>query len=752
MLRFVGIVVAFFFSLHAKYVNASMMSLGLENVKELQAPQIQIFSEEPNENGLFHDDVTIRIEVTEKGQPCSGIQKITYKIYALDLGVIEKGILFDMETNNQNGASFSADHMAYFWKGTLTIDADTFNSNHVYVEIIAVDSAGNQSVSKTKDGEIAIDKTSPVIQISYDNNSSVNGKYFTESRTATITIVERNFKSEDVVIRAANKYGKAPEKSTWVKTSGNGNLDNTMWKMTLYFGEEGEYSFDIAYEDSADNICSSILYGNSEAPQEFVIDKTSPTVTVQYDNNDVKNEKYFNKARTATVRIEERNFSENRVSIVQSAFLDNKKLENPEITWVHNEDTHTATIAYEEDGSYTLDIRVQDMADHINEALEFGNSIAGNSFVLDQSIDKLEIRGVEDGKTYCESVVPVLAYEDVNFDSVDMKLIHIKAEGNETDITKELEYLLEKNERCGTVTCDIFTEDVKRDGIYVLFLEVKDKAGNKKTENIAFTINRFGSQYVYSESLSALISGDEKYVKSFTEDVILTEYNASPLMENSLCVEITRNGKPLDNSIYSVAKEKKGWYEYQYTIGKDNFTEEGFYKTSIFSEDEAGHNSENSIAKGKEISFVIDHTAPEITSITGLEHKIIDAQSVEVTYTVFDTVGLKSVKIYLDGKQYGDTISDFGENPNDYTGVFQVKESEKFQTIQLVAEDMAGNITDTNAEDFKSEYDFQKSVFISSQLYMKNMIKRGIWVFCILVCSMLVLYFCKKNPLKDDSL
>ena len=62
-------------------MNASMMSLGLENVKELQAPQIQIFSEEPNENGLFHDDVTIRIEVTEKGQPCSGIQKITYKIY-----------------------------------------------------------------------------------------------------------------------------------------------------------------------------------------------------------------------------------------------------------------------------------------------------------------------------------------------------------------------------------------------------------------------------------------------------------------------------------------------------------------------------------------------------------------------------------------------------------------------------------------------------------------------------------------------
>ncbi|MEE1031944.1 MAG: hypothetical protein U0L12_07355 [Ruminococcus sp.] len=738
----------FLFSLHTKYVDASVMNDVSDKVEEWQAPQIALFSEEQNENGLFHDDVAIHIEVTEKGQPCSGIHKITYKIYALDIGAIETGTLFDRDSDHNKGAIFSSDRLAYLWKGTLTIDADIFNSNHVQVEIIAVDSAGNQSVSKTKDEEIAIDKTAPVIQISYDNNSSVNGKYFTEGRTAMITIMERNFNAEDVVLKTYSKYGNVPKKTTWTKISGNGNQDNTIWKMMLYYGEEDEYSFDITYKDSAGNACSGILYGNSEASNSFVIDKTSPTVTVQYDNNDVKNEKYFDKTRTATVRVKERNFAEDKVLVAQTAFVNDVKIANPEITWVHNGDTHTATIIYEKDGSYTLDIHVQDMTDHVNKTVDYGNSAAGKAFVIDQAIDVLEIRGVEDGKTYNGEVLPVITYKDANYDSVEMKLVHTKLEGNNVNITKKLECLIEKNEQGGMGTCDIFAKDVKWDGLYELSLAIKDKAGNKKAESIVFTINRFGSQYAYSDSLAALLCEDRKYVKTSMQDLLLTEYNASPLIENSMHVEITRDGKPLDDNIYSVSMEKKGWYEYQYTIAKENFIEEGFYKVSVFSEDEAGHKSENSSEKETEISFVIDDTPPEITSITGLEKKIVDAQNVEVTYTVFDTVGLKNVKIYLNGKQYGDTITDFGENANDYKGYFQVEESQGFQTIQLVVEDLAGNITDTNDEDFKSAYDFQKSVLVSSQLYVKNMVKRGIWVVSILCCGMLGLYIYKKKPLK----
>ena len=46
----------------------------------------------------------------------------------------------------------------------------------------------------------------------------------------------------------------------------------------------------------------------------------------------------------------------------------------------------------------------------------------------------------------------------------------------------------------------------------------------------------------------------------------------------------------------------------------------------------------------------MDGTAPEITSIAGLEDTIINAQSVDATYSVYDTMGLKSIKVLVDGK------------------------------------------------------------------------------------------------------
>lgn len=59
------------------------------------------------------------------------------------------------------------------------------------------DQAGNES-NTVKVDEFTIDKTIPVISVSYDNNSAATPGYYNANRTATITIKEHNFNAAEV--------------------------------------------------------------------------------------------------------------------------------------------------------------------------------------------------------------------------------------------------------------------------------------------------------------------------------------------------------------------------------------------------------------------------------------------------------------------------------------------------------------------------------------------------------------------------
>lgn len=656
----------------------------------------------------------------------SGLSNVSYRIYASDLSETVTGTLF---VRGGSGTEVDGDNLVRTWSGNVTVDSNTFNSNNVFVEVTAIDNAGNSRTTST--GAIMIDTTAPRIYINYNNNEPIAEKYYNQDRVATVSITERNFNADAVNIAITNTDGAQPVISDWVKSSGSGNQDDSVWTATISYQDDGDYTFAIDFTDMAGNVCTDKSFAAGTAnPTEFTIDKTAPVVTVSYDNNDVKNDKYFNAHRTAEIVVYEHNFSSELIQFSQSASLDGTNFEAPNVTWRSDGDNHIGTISYTEDGDYTFDIvTVADIAGNEHGEVDYTDSEAAKEFTIDTKIGKQEemIAGISNGVAYGygDIIAPVITCEDTNFDSYVIELLRTRRD--EIDVKVTDDFIKAIDSKTGGISENTDFDKIQdNDGIYTLKVTMTDKAGNEKTEEIRFVVNRFGSVYEYKPYLIKLVENGGAYKQSIEEDIILTEYNADRLLEGSVMVGITCDGKPLENvkfTVDPVVNDKvktgnSGWYEYNYTISKDNFNADGVYKISVLSKDQKNE-SENNNYEDKGIMFRVDNTAPEITSITGLEESIINDTERKVNYVVYDTIGLKAVTIYVDGKQYGEAITTFGDDVNNYEGTFTLKESTAVQNVRIVVEDLAGNITDTAEESFSSVYTFNENVTISTNFFVR---------------------------------
>lgn len=152
-----------------------------------------------------------------------------------------------------------------------------------------------------------------------------------------------------------------------------------------------------------------------------------------------------------------------------------------------------------------------------------------------------------------------------------------------------------------------------------------------------------------------------------------------------------------------------------YTIAKENFASDGVYKIAVSSKYATGNSSENNNYEDKNILFRVDSTVPEITSISGLEDSVINAIEQTVKYTVYDTIGIDSVVVYVDGKEV-DNIVALSADANNYAGAF-VLESSTSQKVRLLATDKVGNVTDTEA--FTSSYAFSNAITVSTNILVR---------------------------------
>ena len=120
------------------------------------------------------------------------------------------------------------------------------------------------------------------------------------------------------------------------------------------------------------------------------------------------------------------------------------------------------------------------------------------------------------------------------------------------------------------------------------------------------------------------------------------------------------------------------------------------------------------------MTFTVDTTSPEIRNIVNLEKEIINAQSVDVKYNIVDVGGLKSVEVLVNGEVV-DNITQFNDGGFNYNGQFTIQESNSTQTVQLKVTDLAGNVTDTAADDFNANelFVFHDTVTVSTNVFVR---------------------------------
>ena len=721
---------------------------------ETCAPEIDIKPEAANKNGLHNKDVSVTLKVIDPSYSgntasrngyYSGLNRITYRISTTDTQAEETGVLFDVNEGITSGSVYDNDSLVSSWTGRINIDAATFNSNNVVVEITATDNAGNTRVTTNEmiNVPIAIDVTKPEINISYNNNSVDSESLFKADRVATIAVTERNFKSDNVKIKITNTDGVIPAVSGWKKTGGTGNLDDTIWTATIPYTADGDYEFSIEYADLADNRSDGAIYAaDTQAPERFTVDKTLPEINVSYDNNSAINGNYYKSGRTATIVITEHNFDASRVKVALTATDDGTALTPPEVSgWTSNGDRHTATVAYNDDSFYTFDITVKDRAG--NDSADF----AKQTFYVDKTAPSLTISGISDLSANSGEVIPVISYSDTNYDDSNVSITLNGAERNE--VTFDGTYTDQHNGKI--FTFNNFPEKKEVDDIYTLTANVTDKAGNTTSETIRFSVNRFGSTYAIPKTTETL---NGSYVQN-EQNVVMTETNANEL--KNIKVILFKNGKTItlkEGSDYKI--DVKGgndkWYEYTYTVYSANFADDGVYRLSFSSEDAAGNKAENTLdTKNKEISFSVDKTKPDIV-VTNLENGLTyPVDKLAVTMSASDNILLETVTVYLD----------------DYDKVYKtwsaeeiakaVEANEKFSfdidgnstgahRIKIVCTDAAGNEQTTEITDFYVTTNLFVRYFNNKVLFFGSI--GGI----ILIAALIVVLIVLKKRNKDTNI
>ena len=758
----------------------------------LDAPEIELGGT-PNDNSWFnsngHPLTSVNSTTTNSMVPVD----TTYTIQYWENGQSES----DATEIFKGTITASAEDIAA--DGTAVKHAEFFDGEQALFQIKKYNKSGFYKITaeshdniQNKTAEISTvfqyDPKPADIRVSFEQEKVYGddaNKYFDILRTAEIKVLDGAFTgNENEVEKIAVKFyfkGADPRRVGEWEFHKYDDMPGGYWSVKYTYGvnsgdarDGDDYKMTVDVTDNAGNTSRTDENGwyyinNSKNPEkldgqelasshytghagnDFTIDQTKPVVSVVFDNNSARNEKYFSAGRTATITVTEHNFDpKSSVSMTAenaTAGADAKE------GWTQNGDVWTKTVTFDpQDAVCKFSITVTDLAGNEcpDEDVNYGSSAAPREFVIDQVNPTLNITGT-DASPYADDCAPGFTAHDTNMSAEYTMTLDRTVRASRNENVSDRFLTRDSVSVTGTDINAVFhtiTQEAENDGIYVLNVTVMDMAGNSTQTTSTFTVNRHGSFYIFNEALADVVNA--KYVQKADGSYQVTEYNASPLVADSVKIEIYRDGQlvtTLTPAIGAGVIGASGLYEYTYDLPAEHFAQNGRYRVALSSVDEAKNESDNTKLDDALLEFTVDSVAPEITMIKGLEKGIVNAKSLDFTASVMDTYGIASVQILVDGKvvkeyvtqEAYDKLTADGRtldheyavltNTLDFNAECTLLESSSRQHVAIVVTDMAGNVTQTDSKDFAPAYDFHDSVLVSTNFWARY--THNVWALIV---------------------
>lgn len=322
-------------------------------------------------------------------------------------------------------------------------------------------------------------------------------------REITYTIFEG--KEETAKTVKLDNTGKIDgEANGWSITKTDSNLATEMTNTIAVSGNYNDMVLLVELTDRAGNTSYDYYV--------FGIDKTAPTISVRYNNNDGDSQSgtgtYFDNHRKATVVITERNFNTENVKWTIKNDEGNaptaKLVSTKEGTGNKDNTTYTYEINYNYDGVFTFDVSYTDRATNPNAEVDYGNSLAPKSFIVDTVNPTITVsynnNSAQNEKYFKEYRTATITIVEHNFDVNRVKFTMTASLSGSAKAIPAISWNNSGDTHVATI-------NYNSDGDYTFDITMEDKSGRKE-ETVNYGNSVAAKDFVIDTTYSDIVKVD----------------------------------------------------------------------------------------------------------------------------------------------------------------------------------------------------------------------------------------------------